>query len=125
MRNDDTLPEGQVVFAQFAMLYTDIDGVRKIRVFNYSWKVTKNLYNYFKSSDVESVTQFKMRSELSQLAKKGAKNTKEKMINDLVGMLHTYKQKVASQTNPSQLALPETLPLYPLYNLAALKNPAF
>ena len=37
------------------MLYSDMEGVRKIRVFNYHWKVAKNLYSYFKSADVENV----------------------------------------------------------------------
>jgi hypothetical protein len=37
------------------MLYTDMEGVRKIRCFNYSWTVAKNLYSYFKSSDVENL----------------------------------------------------------------------
>lgn len=62
---------------------------------------------------------------MTQLNVRGAKNTKEKLISDLVAMLTNYKAKVANQTNPSQLALPESLPLYPLYILAALKSPAF
>ena len=73
------------------MLYSDMEGVRKIRVFNYHWKVAKNLYAYFKSADVENVAQFKIRSELSQVVRRGAKNTKEKMINDLVDMLSNYR----------------------------------
>lgn len=44
MRNDDTMAEGHIVYAQFAMLYTDIEDGRKIRVFNYQWKITKNLF---------------------------------------------------------------------------------
>ena len=54
-RNDDKLAEGKLVHCQFAMLYSDMEGVRKIRVFNYHWKVVKNLYSYFKSADVDSV----------------------------------------------------------------------
>lgn len=83
------------------MLYSDMEGVRKIRVFNYHWQVAKNLYSYFKSADVESVAQFKVRSELSQAVRRGAKNTKEKLINDLVDMLSNYRTQCASQTNPS------------------------
>lgn len=47
------------------MLFTDMEGVRKIRIMNYSWTVAKNLYSYFKSSDVENLAQFKIRNELS------------------------------------------------------------
>lgn len=60
-RNDDTLKEGQPAYAQFAMLHTRADGTRMIRILNYTWKVCKNLYNYFKSADVENYIQFKMR----------------------------------------------------------------
>jgi len=58
------------------------------------------------------------------VTKKGAKNIKEKVINDLVDMLTNYRTLCANQTNPSQLVLPETLTLLPLYLLSGLKKPA-
>ena len=57
--------------------------------------------------------------------KRGAKNTKEKLLNDLIEMLHTYRSQCANQTNPSQLVLPETLTMLPLYLLSIIKNPGF
>ena len=91
IRNDDKMAEGHTVFAQFAMLFTDMEGIRNIRVFNYSWKVAKNLYSYFKSSDCENLAQFKIRNQLSQTMRRGAKTIKEKLINDLVDMLYNYR----------------------------------
>ena len=41
------LNDNQIVHCQFAMLYSDTEGVRKIRIFNYHWKVAKNLLSYF------------------------------------------------------------------------------
>jgi len=125
IKNDERVEPGATVFAQFAMLYTDHEGKRMIRVMNYSWNTASNLYNYFKSADVENVAQFKIRNELSQAMKKGAKNTKEKLINDLIEMLYTYRNQCANQSNPSQLVLPETLTMLPLYILSIIKNPAF
>ena len=61
IRCDGTQAQGTPVFAQAAILYTSMYGERKIRVFNYSWTVAQNLYNYCKSSDVESLSQFKIR----------------------------------------------------------------
>ena len=46
---------GTICYAQCAMLYTDMLGDRKIRIFNYSWKVADNLYNFCRSADVDSV----------------------------------------------------------------------
>ena len=65
MRCDQTLAEGTPVFAQCAILYTDLNGDRKIRILNYNWNVAQNIYNYCRSSDVESVSQFKLRHDLT------------------------------------------------------------
>lgn len=124
MRCDQTLAEGTPVFAQCATLYTDPMGERKIRILNYHWKAAQNVYNYCRSADVESVSQFKLRHDLIQVTKLGAKGTKEKVINDLVEMLTNYRNTCANQTSPSQLVLPETLTVLPLYILSSLKKPA-
>jgi len=34
LRNDETIPEGKIVYVQIAMLYTNLYGERKIRLFN-------------------------------------------------------------------------------------------
>lgn len=78
------------------MLHTNWEGKRVIRVMNFSWQVASSLYNYFKSADVESLVQFKIRNELSQAFKRGAKNTKEKLLNDLIEMLHVYRSQCAN-----------------------------
>lgn len=52
---DNTLAPGSLAFAQCAVLYTDMSGERRIRILNYQWPVASNLYNYCRSSDVESV----------------------------------------------------------------------
>jgi protein transport protein SEC24 len=116
---------GTLVYAQFAMLYTDMEGNRMIRIMNYSWTVASSMFNYFKSADVENLAQFKIRNELTQAPKRGAKATKEKLLNDLIEMLHTYRTSCANQTNPSQLVLPETLTVLPLYLLSIIKRPGF
>lgn len=56
VRSDQNFEDGHPIFAQCALLYTDHNQERKIRIFNYSWKVAGNLYNYCKSADVESVS---------------------------------------------------------------------
>lgn len=52
---DNTMSPGSLAFAQCAVLYTDMNGERRIRILNYQWPVASNLYNYCRSSDVESV----------------------------------------------------------------------
>jgi Sec23/Sec24 helical domain len=52
----------------------------------------------------------------------GAKRIKEKIINDVIEMLYNYRVHCGQSNNPSQLVLPETLRIYPLYILSALKT---
>ena len=65
IRNDQTLVADTPVFAQCAVLYTDQIGERKIRILNYNWKVAQNVYNYCRSADVENVSQYKLRHDLT------------------------------------------------------------
>lgn len=48
MRNDQKLEKAEnarpSVFAQFAILFTNSEGDRRIRVFNFSWTVAGNFY---------------------------------------------------------------------------------
>ena len=93
---DSQLAQNSHAFAQCAVLYTTMDGERKIRIFNYQWIVAQNLYNYCRSSDVESVAQFKLRQSLTMVTKKGSKGTKELVINELVEMLTNYRNLCSS-----------------------------
>lgn len=47
------------------------------------------------------------------------------MINDTVNVLYNYRISCAQQSQPSQLILPDSLKLLPLYMLSALKSHAF
>jgi hypothetical protein len=55
IKSDDKQENGAMVYAQFAMLYTDMEGKRMIRVMNFLWIVNNSIYNYFKSADVENL----------------------------------------------------------------------
>jgi protein transport protein SEC24 len=74
---------------------------------------------------VETLSDFIIKREASRVMQRGPKVTKESIINNLVNLLHIYRQKCAAQSSPSQLILPENLKLLPMYTLTALKTPAF
>lgn len=96
IKNDDKLKENSFGFIQFAMLYTTQFGERRIRVFNINMPVAKNLNGYFKGADVETLSAFTIKREASRIMVKGAKLTKEGVINNLVNLLHVYRQKCAA-----------------------------
>ena len=63
--------------------------------------VAKKIGDYFKAADVEGLTQFMLRKELSKSLLKGAKNTREIVIGNLVNLLHNYRVTCASSSSPS------------------------
>lgn len=72
---------------------------------------------------MEVLTEFIIRKELSKQTLKGAKTVRECMINNLVSLLYNYRVNCAQNSSPSQLILPDSLKLLPLYVLTALKTP--
>mmetsp|Transcript_15078 Transcript_15078/g.14650 ORF Transcript_15078/g.14650 Transcript_15078/m.14650 type:complete len:202 (-) Transcript_15078:36-641(-) len=86
--------------------------------------VCKNLNSYFKSGDIETLSEFIIKREVSKVTLRGAKNTKEHIMNTLITMLYNYRHQCSSQSSPSQLVLPEGLKMLPLNLLVALKTPA-
>lgn len=83
------------------MLYTNVFGERRIRVFNHSFQVVKSLNAYFKSTVVESYAQYLLRSQLARLDTKGPKNIREILINKLVDLLVNYRVQCAPNSSPS------------------------
>jgi hypothetical protein len=63
-----------------------------------------------------------IKHELSRVFQRGAKATRELMTNNLVNLLHVYRQKCAAKSSVSTMVLPENLKLLPLYTLTAFKN---
>ena len=106
------------------MLYATQFGERRIRVFNINLPVAKNLNEYYKKADVEALSFYIVRKEVSKAFIKGAKITRETIINNLVTLLFNYRTHCATTSSPSQLILPDSLKLLPLNILASLKSPA-
>lgn len=73
------------------MLYTNQWGERRIRVFNQSLQLSKNLNGHVKAADVETLADFTIKREASRVFQRGAKATKESIINNLVALLHNYR----------------------------------
>lgn len=78
------------------MLYATLFGERRIRIFNFNLPVAKHLNVYYKSTDVEALSQFIIKKELSRMPQKGCKATRESIINNLVTLLHNYRTHCAS-----------------------------
>ena len=121
--NSSPLKETDYAFIQFAMLYNNIFGEQRIRIFNVNLQVAKNLNEYYKFADVEQLSQFFLKQNIAQSFEKGPKSVREQVLNSLVSLLHNYRINCASKSTPSQLILPDSLKLLPIYVLSTLKTP--
>ena len=58
--------------------------------------MAKNLNAYYKAADCESLSVFSIKRHVSRVMVNGAKGSKESTINELVNLLHIYRQKCAA-----------------------------
>lgn len=70
-------------------------------MFNMNLPVAKNLNEYFKKTDVEALSFYILRKELSRSLVKGPKVTREHIINNLVTLLFNYRTHCATTSSPS------------------------
>lgn len=122
---DDKIPEKAKVSFQFAALYTDSRGIRRVRVHNLCVPVATNIFDLFGHSDCEAVCNF-----LSKRAVSLVTSDPMNVIRDLVAqrislILGGYRKHCSPNTSVTQLVLPESLKLLPIYLLSLLKTKAF
>ena len=128
MQHDGSnLNEGDVVFAQAALLYNTAYGTRRVRVHNYALHVTEDMSDIYKGTDMDAV--------LSSLAKLGVRNVlsgkctpaeaRADIVNRTTTALLAYRRHCAQYSAPGQLILPEALKTLPMYVSALFKTPAF
>ena len=106
------------------MLYTNHFGETRIRVFNMAFDVIANLHQYLKMAIVENYVQYFIKEKLCRVHEKGCKRIREEILNHTVDILFTYRKQCAHNSSPSQLVIPESLKLFPVYISTALKSHA-
>lgn len=65
-----------------------------------------------------------VKQKLANLEKLGPKKVKEEVVNSVVNVLLNYRVQSAPNSSPSQLVIPESLRLMPIYILSGLKTHA-
>jgi len=112
---------------QAAVLYTDPDGLRRIRVHNLFCTKSSSLTDMFKVGDVDAV--------LSLLAKRAAQavlcaqvpvsRARDAFVGKSVHALYVYRKFCSSSSSVIQLILPEALKVLPVSVLGLAKSTAF
>jgi len=113
------------VYIQCAILYTSVEGQRRVRVHNLACTVTPHITDVFRNADIDAVTTVLARKYANDLWQNTAMDKVHSNFNsEVVAMLTAYRQFCAKNPTSQQLILPEALKLLPLYALAILKSPA-
>ncbi|KAF9959754.1 COPII coat Sec23p-Sfb3p heterodimer component [Mortierella alpina] len=122
VKHDGKLDERTEASFQVALLYTTADGLRRVRVHNFSTPVTTLLGNVFRWADMDTTINFLSKGAISQALSKPLNEVRDALTDKCVKILSSYRKNCASSTAPGQLILPESFKLFPLYALTLLKS---
>lgn len=114
---------------QAALLYTDPQGTRKVRVINLVLAVSEGLNDIFHFVDQDAVVTTIVRDTLSFIGKQTLTELRDSLNDKLVDIFTQYRAKSelahnSNRTLTSQLLLPDSLSTLPLFILAFLKSKA-
>jgi len=107
---------------QVALLYTNMNGERRIRVHTQCLTTTSQLSNVFRGADVDAIVNFSLRQSLQACLTSTVQSARDALIKRCVNTLHVYRKSCATSSSLAQLILPESLKLLPLYTLGLLKT---
>ncbi|KAJ3084473.1 COPII coat Sec23p-Sfb3p heterodimer component [Rhizoclosmatium hyalinum] len=124
-KHERKLDENGTSSFQVALLYTNFEGDRRIRVLNMALPNTATLGNLFRCAEMDTTINYLAKASVAQAAASSLKAVREQLTDRCVKILAAYRKHSASNTSPGQLILPESFKLYPLYSLSLLKCKAF
>ena len=118
---DDKLKVGEDVYFQAALLYTDFDGNRKVRVINTNAAVTSEVVEIFKFVNQDVVTSIMEKDVLTNLGDCNFKEIRQ-IIDSKVTDIFTQYRGLCGGSPGGQLILPDSLKTLPMYMLAFEKS---
>ncbi|XP_050322830.1 protein transport protein Sec24A [Bactrocera neohumeralis] len=123
---EESLSEAKTVCFQAALLYTNSEGERRIRVHTMCLPVTGSLPEVMHAADTEAIIGLLSKMAVDRSLTSNVADAREAFINATVDIFNAFK---IAQNLPSgqsgQLIAPRSLALMPLYISALLKHPAF
>ncbi|KAL8208448.1 hypothetical protein R6Q57_007860 [Mikania cordata] len=122
LKHDDKLQDGTECSFQCALLYTTVNGQRRIRVSTLSLPCTTTLSNLFRSADLDTQFSCFLKQAANEILTNPLLHVREQVTNLCINILHAYRKFCATVSSSGQLILPEALKLLPLYTLALIKS---
>lgn len=127
--HESNMKEDDALYLQLAILYTSVPGGRRlVRVHNMQLSCTANPSQVFRNCDLDCVATalFKIAVDKAlklplTLERSGPREFLAKCVFDI---LYGYRTNCSTESPKSQLILPESLKVLPLYVMCMLKHPA-
>ncbi|KAK2899740.1 protein transport protein Sec24D isoform X1 [Channa argus] len=121
-KHDDALSEETGAFIQCALLYTTINGQRRLRIHNLSLNCSSQLLELYKSCETDSLINFFAKSAYRAMLTQPLKNVRDILVNQTAHMLACYRKNCASPSAASQLILPDAMKVFPVYINSLMKT---
>ncbi|CAN2388912.1 Sec23/Sec24 beta-sandwich domain [Pristimantis euphronides] len=121
-KHDDKLSEDVGALIQCALLYTTIGGQRRLLVHNISLNCSSQLADIYKSCETDALINFFAKSAYKAILHHPLKTVREVLVNQTAHMLACYRKSCASPSAVSQLILPDSMKVLPVYMNCLLKN---
>ncbi|KAH7886990.1 hypothetical protein F5I97DRAFT_1807234 [Phlebopus sp. FC_14] len=117
-----TLDERQYAYLQSAVLYTTVDGQRRVRLCNLALQVASLAGNVFRYADMDAVICHLVRDAMTSLTLRRISQIREDLADKCSSILLAYRRHCAAATAPSQLIIPEAFRGLSVYILAITKT---
>ncbi|XP_028999109.1 protein transport protein Sec24D [Betta splendens] len=121
-KHDDALSEETGAFIQCALLYTTVNGQRRLRIHNLSLNCSSQLLELYKSCETDSLINFFAKTAYRAILNQPLKNVREILVNQTAHMLACYRKNCASPSAASQLILPDAMKVFPVYMNSLMKT---
>nr|DBA28906.1 TPA: hypothetical protein GDO54_009191 [Pyxicephalus adspersus] len=121
-KHDDKLNEDTGALIQCAILYTTISGQRRLLVHNISLSCSSQLTDLYKSCETDALINFFAKSAYKAILNHPLKTVRDVLIGQTAHMLACYRKNCASPSAVSQLILPDSMKVLPVYMNCLLKN---
>ncbi|KAJ6478717.1 sec24-related protein [Mycena vitilis] len=122
LKHSGTLDPRTYVFLQSAVLYTTVDGQRRVRTCNLALPIVELAWNVFRLSDLDATAYYIARRAIVQMSSEKMANIREDLTENCSSILLAYRNKCSNTSSPDQLILPEAFKGLPIYTLGILKT---
>ncbi|XP_043917592.1 protein transport protein Sec24D [Protopterus annectens] len=121
-KHDDKLNEDSGALIQCALLYTTVCGQRRIRIINTGLNCSTQLSDLFKSCETDALINFFAKSAYKAILSQPLKTVRDILISQTAHILACYRKHCASPSAASQLILPDSMKVLPVYMNCLLKS---